>query len=466
MSSTHFAGGIGRLRRRDALGVLAVFTIIACQDQPAPTEPSALLTAPPAQQVGSSDTPDPLAVALQVPGFGGYYIDDTGAPTVWLTDPGRRAQAAAALSGFLESFGWTAADLKVRQARYDYQQLDAWYRTAWPIALAVSGAVSTDLDEGNNRLRFTGINAAAVTRIVSALAGLGIPNDAMVVQVRGPVRQVVGLRDKARPPNGGFQLQFMVSPVSPLIYLCTLGFNAIQDGVNSFVTNSHCSNVQGGIHVRTDYYQAVRGGLMPDPNNFLAFEVEDPDYTMSAGCPVARFCRVSDASRAQYADGQAFSLGTIARPVTLNTMLTDGDATPAILTINETSPYRIAAEQPLPVLGQQLNKVGRTTGWTQGVVTATCENVSVTDSYITQLCQSLVNAYVDGGDSGSPVFGLHTDGTAFLAGILWGSSTDLVTNAVQFIYSPLGQVESELGELTTIDPTLSETGGKKKKRAR
>ena len=441
--------------------LIAALAMAACVDQGAPTSPARLATEPSAQ-IAASEVPDQSAVAQLVPGFGGYFIDEAGAPTVYLTDPNRRAEAATALAGFLSSFGWTASDLTVRQSRYDYQQLDSWYRAAWPIALAVSGAVSTDLDEGRNRLRFTGVNATAVAGIVAALSGLGIPADAMVVELRGPVRQEVGLRDKVRPPSGGFQLQFFVSPVSPLIYLCTLGFNAVQDGVNSFVTNSHCSNVQGGITVRTDYYQAVRGGLMPDPNNFLAFEVEDPDYTMSAACPAARFCRYSDASRAQYAAGQVFALGHIARPLSLNTSLTDGDATPSILAINDLAPYRIAAEQPMPVLGQTLNKVGRTTGWTQGTVTATCENVSVTDSHITQLCQSLVSAYVDGGDSGSPVFGLHTDGTAFLAGILWGSSTDLVTNEVQFIFSPLGQVESELGELSTIDPTIS--AGKKKKK--
>ncbi|HEX6314242.1 MAG TPA: hypothetical protein VFZ73_05255 [Gemmatimonadaceae bacterium] len=469
MSSTENTlrqGGSVRTRTRQLSAALAIITSMACIDQASPpTAPARSLNTLATAQVAASDTPDQLSVAQVVPGFGGYFIDETGAPTVYLTDPARRADAAAALAGFLDSFGWTAADLRVRQAKYSYQQLDAWYRAAWPIALGVSGAVSTDLDEGRNRLRFTGVNASAVAAIVSAVAGLGIPDDALVVEVRGPVRQVVGLRDKVRPPAGGFQLQFFASPASPLIYLCTLGFNAVQDGVNSFITNSHCSNVQGGITIRTDYYQAVRGGVMPDPNNFIAFEVEDPDYTMSAECPVGRSCRYSDASRAQYAAGQVFTLGQIARPTVLNTTLTDGDVTPTILAINDASPsYRIAAEQHATVLGQSLNKVGRTTGWTQGTVTATCENVSVTDSHITQLCQSLVSAYVDGGDSGSPVFGMHADGTAFLAGILWGSSTDLVTNEVQFIFSPLGQVEAELGELATIDPTA--TGGKKKKKAR
>jgi hypothetical protein len=66
---------------------------------------------------------------------------------------------------------------------------------------------------------------------------------------------------------------------------------------------------------------------------------------------------------------------------------------------------------------------------------------------------------MDGGDSGSPVFGFHTDGSVFLAGILWGSSNDLITGEVQFIFSPLASVEREMGQLTTADPT----GGKVQK---
>jgi hypothetical protein len=369
--------------------------------------------------------------------------------------------AAQALAGFLASFGWTAADLKVRQAQYDYLQLDAWYRASWPQVLAVQGAVSSDLDEGRNRLRFTGVDASVLSNIATTLSGLGVPSAATVLQIRGPVRQTLALRDKVRPPYGGYQIQFFPSPASPLVLVCTLGFNAIKGGVNSFITNSHCSNVQGGITVRTDYYQATRGGVLPNPDNFIGFEVEDPDYTSGGDCPLARRCRTADVSREQYGAGQSFNIGRIARTTQLNTVLASDDTT--FFQIDPLNPsYRIVAEQPIPIQGQVLNKIGRTTGWTQGTVVATCENVDITDSDITQLCQGLVDAYVAGGDSGSPVFGFYTDGTVFLGGILWGSSTDLVTNAVQFIFSPFGSIQREIGPLTVSDPLP--TGGKKVKK--
>jgi len=247
------------------------------------------------------------------------------------------------------------------------------------------------------------------------------------------------------------------------VLVCTLGFNAAKGGVQSFITNSHCSNVQGGITIRTDYYQATRGGVIPNPDNFIGFEVEDPDYTSGGDCPLARRCRTSDVSREQYGAGQSFTIGKIARTTTLNSILASDDTT--FFQIDPLNPsYRIIATQATPIQGQQLNKIGRTTGWTQGAVVATCENIDVTDSDITQLCQGLVDAFVAGGDSGSPVFGFYLDGNVFLGGILWGSSTDLVTGAVQFIFSPFGSIDREIGPLTVADPLP--TGGKKVKKVK
>lgn len=449
-------------RSLPSLAAVALLAI-ACQDTPAPTDPAQRVNPSLVAAPSQSEAPDQMDVAQAVPGFGGYFIDETGAPTVYLTDPSRRPEAEQALAGFLAAFGWSAADLRVRPAQYDYLQLDAWYRQASARVLALPGAVSTDLDEGRNRLRFTGVDAAALSTIASTLTGLGIPAAATVVHLRGPVRHAASIRDKVRPPYGGFQIQFFPAPASPLVLVCTLGFNAERAGVKSFITNSHCSNVQGGTDQRTDYYQSTRGGVIPNPDNFVAFEVDDPQYVSGGDCPLLRRCRTADASRAQYGAGQAFNLGRIARTTLLNSVLASDDTT--YLQYDPLNPvYKIGAEQPNPVLGQTLRKVGRTTGWTQGVVVATCEDVSVTDSDITQLCQSLVNAFVDGGDSGSPVFGLHTDGSAFLAGILWGSSTDLVTNEVQFIFSPFSSIERELGALSTVD--IQSAGGKKVKKSK
>jgi hypothetical protein len=48
-----------------------------------------------------------------------------------------------------------------------------------------------------------------------------------------------------------------------------------------------------------------------------------------------------------------------------------------------------------------------------------------------------------GGDSGSPVFALAGSHDATLAGILWGGGDNV------FVFSPLANIERELGPLTT-----------------
>lgn len=429
------------------LGLLAA----ACTDRA--TAPDALGTpsASTLAQVAQDPTPDQLAVAQVVPGFGGYFLDATGAPTVYLTDPAYRADAEQALAGFLASFGFTASDLRVRQADYDYLQLDAWYRAAWPDALALEGAVFSDIDEGSNRLRFGGVNASAVASIVSAVTNAGVPAAAVEVALADPVTQVVTLRDRVRPVHGGYQINFFPTP-SVVTLVCTLGFNAVSGGTNSFVTNSHCSNVQGGSETPTDYYQPLRGGTTFNADNFIGVEVHDPHYFISLDCPAGRMCRYSDAARAEYAEGQEFLLARIARPVASDPQLGTLEVDPV------NSMFRVVSEQRNPVLGEVVNKVGRTTGWTFGEVFATCVNVNITASTITQLCQSRSRAGVGGGDSGSPVFTSNTDETVNLTGILWGSSTNVVTGEVTSIFSPFSGVERELGDLDTAEPD-----GKQKK---
>jgi hypothetical protein len=102
-------------------------------------------------------------------------------------------------------------------------------------------------------------------------------------------------------------------------------------------------------------------------------------------------------------------------------------------------------------IGTQVNKIGRTTGWTQGNVTNTCVTTNVSGSNITQLCQTFVQnpngaVVVGGGDSGSNVFRITDGNNVQLVGILWGGNS----SGTQFVFSPLQQVQRELGTLVAI----------------
>lgn len=425
--------------------ILAVgLSVAACADDapdavaPEPAYPSSSMA-----DVSADPEPDPLAIAAVVSGFGGYFLDADGAPTVYLTDPAQRPLAEEALAAFLADRGFTADDLRVRQGDYEYRQLHTWFEAAWGPALAVEGAISADLDEGSNRLRFGGVDGTAVIGIAAALAAAGVPAGAVIAETRAPVQQVTTLRDRVRPVHGGYQINFFPLLVSPVSLVCTLGFNVIDEGANSFITNSHCTNHQGGTETPTDYYQPLRG-TPPNPDNFIGVEVEDPHYD-GVSCidelPGA-VCRYSDAARAEYAAGQPFDLGTLARAAAENTGTLEVDAA--------NPSFRINGETRRTVLGETAHKVGRTTGWSSGPVIATCITTIVLGTVppIVQRCQDEVAANVAGGDSGSPVF-RRPGGSpnVRLMGILWGGSVG--GDQPTFVFSPMANIRMELGDFIT-----------------
>jgi hypothetical protein len=197
----------------------------------------------------------------------------------------------------------------VREAAYSYLELEAWYEQAWPRALGVEGAVYSDIAEGTNHLRFGALDAAGVANVTAAVLAAGVPSEAFVVVETAAIEQLHTLRDKVRPVDGGYQINFfdLASPgVRTLSLVCTLGFNVVKDGVNSFITNSHCTNHQGGTE-DTKYYQPLMddGDHLVQEANVIGIEAEDPAYD-AISCATdflpGTVCRFSDASRARYVE--------------------------------------------------------------------------------------------------------------------------------------------------------------------
>ena len=407
-------------QRTVSLVALVAGTVLyggGCSDTTQPTPPSEPAVGLDAVQ----QTDDPVALVRGVPGFGGFFLDEDGAPTIYLRDIAGRAAAERALGPWLAAQGIHTAALRVRRGDYDWASLQRWQGQA-AAALGIGGTVWVDADEAANRVTVGVERGAPAASVRAAVARLGVPSAAVVVAEVEPVTNAATLRDRVRPAVGGLQINFPG-------FLCTLGFNARRSGQRSFITNSHCTDVQGGVE-DTPYWQPTQGGAAAR----IATEVADPRYTSGSGCPSGRRCRRSDAARAVYADATKSPLGRIARTTGANN---------GALTIEGN--FTITGEGS-PVVGQVVSKVGRTTGWTRGSVTATCVHVNVSGTNITQLCQTLVSAGVGSGDSGSPVFRQQgTGNNVTLLGILWGGS-----GSETFVFSPMSNIEAELGALRTF----------------
>ena len=295
------------------------------------------------------------------------------------------------------------------------------FSKASPAVMALGGTVFADNDESIGKLVFGVENANAIAGVTRALAAVGASADDYVVEVTEPIRHMATLRDKFRPVPAGVQIHFGQ-------YVCTLGFNVDHSGGRSFITNSHCTNTQGGVE-GTTYAQPSR---TIDPT-VIATEVDDPVYVKGGACPRGKRCRHSDASRALYSSAVASSRGDILKTTGANnSSLTVGGMFTITSQDNTTKNFQT---------GRILNKVGRTTGWSQGPVDRTCVNTNVSGSTIHQFCQTFVTANVAGGDSGSPVFGITSGDAVQLVGILWGGGTGY------FVMSPLASIQQELGSV-------------------
>jgi len=412
---------------RLALAAGVALVISACQDQPNPISPDPRDVAVSTQrsaQGGGLPSVDELD--RQIPGFGGFFIDRNGEPTIYLARGASRAPAERALGAYMAARGQSAAALHVREGRYGWQQLQRWQDAATDGAFGVNGTVYVDNDETTNRVHIGVANIGTTGQVRAAIKRLGVPDDAVIVDQVEPIVQVATLQNVIdRPVRAGVQINFPG-------FLCSVGFNATSGGTKSFITASHCTSRQGGVE-NTPYFQP----LQSVNGTVIAREVADPVYT---NCGGGRICRFSDASRAAYVNGANQALGRIAR--------TSGANNHSLEIVGS---FTITADDCTTTLGgclavgTTINKVGRTTGWTAGTLTNKCVNTGVAGSRIVQLCQNFVSAGVGGGDSGSDVFQVVSGTNVKLAGLLWGGSSA----GNLFVYSPFANVVRELGALTT-----------------
>jgi hypothetical protein len=408
-----------------ALVAAVGFGAAGCSDSSQPTVPSDP-SDDPSFRAAQGELAHPNDLVRGVKGFGGFFLDEQGVPTIYLKDAAQKESAGRALGRYFQAAGINPSQLRVVHGQFDWNELERWFALASGDVLSLPGTVFADADEANNRVTI-GIErgSGAQGAVRSAAARLGIPAEALLIREMEPVRFAATLRDAFRPAIGGIQINFPG-------FLCTLGFNANEGtGPASFITNSHCTNTQGGVE-STPYWQPLQSS---HPTQ-IATEVEDPTYrrNLEPRCPKGKRCRYSDASRAQYASSIQSTRGAIAK--------TTGPNNGSLTTSGS---FSITAERLDTnfVVGTVVNKVGRTTGWTQGRVSNTCVTTGVSGTNVAQICQTFVQAGVGGGDSGSPVFIITSGDNVALAGILWGGSGSSL-----FVFSPLRNIEREIGNLT------------------
>jgi hypothetical protein len=291
------------------------------------------------------------------------------------------------------------------------------------------------------------LDSSAEASVRSFATQQGLPLAAVKTVVTPPIVKFASLTDWFRPAMGGVQIQFSDGPG---LFDCSLGLPvfSFSQAKWGFLTASHCTAGTRG---------AMLGTWIAQPGGAVAWGdkigVESMDRAMfgtltDSRCSSGRTCRLSDAAFIAFDKADLGIIGRIIRPQ--NRCV--GTSSCDVGVLRKTDDIRVVladASDPnfAPMIGDVIEKVGRTTGWSSGALSLNCVNVKVTnddgtDSGMTIICQNLVLAASGPGDSGSPVFAFNqTTGTAMFEGILWGGATD----GSNFVYSPVSGIETDLG---------------------
>jgi hypothetical protein len=450
--------------------VTAVLALLnGCTDQVDPTAPEqsssstaqdltnladpALVRSPVEAQRGQRPERISQRVARQVPAFGGGFVEN-GVLQVHLTDMGAAGQARSAIASEMRRGGRTGLDMEFRPARYTLRQLDGWHGRLSSGGGIRHPLVYTEIDERENRIRIGIENSGAETLIRTELARKQVPHEAVIFQVakRGqPLNH--HLRDRVRPLRGGTQTRTTYSG-APDNFFCTYGFNVWYNSMRHMVVNSHCTqdvNAYGwGGYIGAILHQPNTGPWYDRNRHQIGKEVNDPAFYQQWGCDpnqASHGCRWSDAALVELSTSD-WDFGGISRPTQQVFLPTINGS----LNINSTFPRLGLVDTYWQ--GDQLDKVGRTTGWTSGTVVNTCRTEYLWSNVGTFgfICSGIVTAGAGRGDSGSPVF-QYTPTSTHLAGILYGGR---ISQAIQiegewvevgseYFFSRWDEVNYELG---------------------
>ncbi|EPX55711.1 hypothetical protein D187_008272 [Cystobacter fuscus DSM 2262] len=352
-----------------------------------------------------------LEVDAAVPGFGGMYYDEKGQLVVRLVHASAAPAASRAIAAVFGQEKIPAGGVVTEPATRTFAQLKALHARITPSVLSQAGVVLTDVDEKTNRVAI-GIERAEVrSGIEKVIERLGVARDAIDIVEVGPILPT-NVQGGWRPINGGIQIE------TPGKY-CTLGFPALQGGTLGFVTNSHCTQTQGGVE-STPAYQAV----YPD---LAGVETTDPVYGGGGNCPAGRICRDSDSA--------FFSASTTVNPLVA--------MTPGAFNLSISSWLEVPGKVLYPSQGQVVYKTGRSSGTTSGTIQWACATVNSGGTPHTYFCNYIATSPQQNGapgDSGSPVYFLSGN-TAQLTGLMWGSGAE----PWNFAFAPLGSIQNELG---------------------
>ena len=291
----------------------------------------------------------------EVPEFGGVFLSDNQSVlNIYLTNNETDSDTREKVRDEVERQFGVESGLRLNIIKGDYTitQLSDWISQAEEAGLwDQDGITKLDLKEGSNRISIGVVGAEHVEPIYTFMVNQGIPREAVLVTVVNPPRNVSHyLTDRAHNDKmaGGYQVNFGYGN-------CTMGFVTIWDGTAGMVTAGHCTQsgaYDGGV-------ASANGVDQPGGSNLIGFENADPTFSTSlSGCTDSDGCRHSDSAFVRFSSGIQYNRGWIAKP----------SSWWGISVSPDTAHYSITSDSGAFVEGDEVVKVGRSTGRVKGEV--------------------------------------------------------------------------------------------------
>jgi hypothetical protein len=437
-----------------SLSVIASIAVIGCnQDQEPPTQVK------PSQAASRSAGVRPAHIRVSEQSFGdlasrapssaGFYFDHNATLVLQVRDSTDFAAARGAVSSLVGD-GAIGADTRwhgaiaVRQSKFTFYQLASWRDSVFEHILGqFRGVTSLDMNEELNRV-VIGLDPLLQKnlrqQLLPNLMILGIDTNAVTFAVE-PAMTLANAAARSTQ-LGGNSIQghadtlvggiaFEVGSVGSSKN-ATIGIILDYGGVRSALTNSH----------------STRNGFTPDgdtaqqPAVFtrsFGYESSDPSTHNCGTWPFNYSCRNSDAAIYTLFASDTSQKGLIAR-TTYYSHSSSGSTT-----WDTTRPYFVVTSTTSsPATGTTVYKVGQTSGWTYGTVTATCVDKTVNGYTLTVLCNTATDMYLLAGDSGAPVFTWDGVDAASLSGLVNG-----ITGSANY-FTPLSQIAGDLTSTISI----------------
>ena len=379
-------------------------------------------------------------------GFGGWYFsDDKNTVYVFMKDTSKTTEARSAVEAAYVG-KYTPANVVVVSGAHSLTELSTWlYQLVDGLVTEGINFKSVAIDHSQNRIDLGVAEDSHIDIAKRVMKDLQIPENAIDITVDDS--QLLGggdLKEEWRPVAGAIQHQQIFDGVK-----CTIGFVTERNDEEGFILASHCTNetksIGGNDHATIHQPNNPFFG-----SNVIGEESIDPSlYGIDDDlCVYNHVCRYSDAAYAELDGDEDLDLGGIAEPVGYNST----DVNPAYNTLS------ITKEEPYFSIGDEVEFIGRTSGWEKAEIVHTCAAAQVKGPLLGNpgniiLCAGKAEPLPgyngpNEGDSGAPVFVRNGNNVELLGTLFYGGSQG-------FYFSKIGNIYRELGSSVSWDTCTS-----------